>query len=43
MKISKHNNIAEKQHKDVMEEEAACWHAEQEHDHLKNEMANLMV
>lgn len=43
MKISKRNNIAEKQHKHAVEEEAARWHAEQEHDDLVNEMASLMV
>ena len=43
MKISKCNNNVEKQHKDVVEEAAARWHAEQEHDDLVNEMASLMV
>lgn len=43
MKISKRNNIAEKQHKHMVDEEAARWHAEQEHDDLVNEMVNLMV
>jgi hypothetical protein len=43
MKISKRNNIVEKQHKHMVDEEAARWHAEQEHDDLVNEMVNLMV
>ena len=34
MKIAKCNNIAEKLHKHAVEEEAARWHAEQEHDDL---------
>lgn len=43
MKIAKHNKLAETQHKHVVDEEAARWHAEQEHDDLVNEMVNLMV
>jgi hypothetical protein len=43
MKITKRNKLAEMQHKNVVDEEAARWHAEQEHDDLVNEMVNLMV
>ncbi len=43
MKIAKRNKLAETQHKQVVDEEAARWHAEQEHDDLVNEMVNLMV
>ncbi|KAL3788257.1 hypothetical protein HJC23_011889 [Cyclotella cryptica] len=43
MKITKCNKLAEMQHKNVVDEEAARWHAEQEHDDLVNEMVNLMV
>ena len=43
MKITKRNKLVEMQHKNVVDEDAAHWHAEQEHDDLVNEMVNLMV
>ncbi len=43
MKIAKRNKLAEMQHKQVVDEEAVHWHAEQEHDDLVNEMVNLIV
>ena len=43
MKIAKCNKLAETQHKHVVDEEAARWQAEQEHNDLVNKMVNLMV
>ena len=43
MKIAKRNKLAETQHKHVVDEEAAHWHAEQEHDDLVNEMVIFIV
>ena len=43
MKVAKRNKLAETKHKDLVDEEMARWHADQENNDVVNEMAGLMI
>ena len=43
MKVAKCNNFAEETHREVIEEEVARWHANQEHDDMVNVFASLLL
>ncbi len=43
MKVAKRNKLAEETHREVIEEEVARWHADQEHDDMVNALAGLLL
>jgi hypothetical protein len=43
MKVAKCNKLAEEMHREVIEEEVARWHANQEHDDMVNVFASLLL
>ena len=43
MKVAKRNKLAEETHREVIEEEVARWHADQEHDDMVNILAGLLL
>ena len=43
MKVAKRNKLAEETHREVIEEEVARWHADQEHDDMVNVLAGLLL
>ncbi len=43
MKVAKHNKLSKETHREAIEEEVACWHADQEHDDMVNVLAGLLL
>ena len=43
MKVAKRNKLASAKHKDEVDEELARWYADQKHNEMVNEMADLML
>jgi hypothetical protein len=43
MKVAKYNKLAQEMHREVIEEDVACWHADQERDDIMNILAGLLL
>ena len=43
MKMAQCNKLGKRRHKEVIDEEAARWHAQKEHNDLVDEMFHLKV
>ena len=43
MKVAKHNKLTKEMHREVIEEEVAHWHADQEHDDMVKILAGLLL